>query len=195
MNEIQATATGVAEKSQATVLHPIDDARAIGNERFRRAAKRFISNADDARGQIALALFLYEGIDRDRNATAESLCEAIESVAPSTVSIVYLAAANRLLDNHFETLARKKIDAEISRDRLYLLLSQHADLRAENLASQIETGISQITSEVRGFAHTQTFLRQIGTSAVATVLVAAAAVTIAFSPDIVGVLRKLFGAS
>ena len=51
-----------------------------------------VSNPDDARGQIALGLFLYEAIDRDKKSTSESIYEALELVAPATLSIVYLAA-------------------------------------------------------------------------------------------------------
>lgn len=194
MTDAPSKAVELADKPQATILKPVDDAR-TGNERFRRAVKRLVSNPDDARGQIALGLFLYEAIDRDKKSTSESICEALELVAPATLSIVYLAAANRLLDEHFDTLARKKVDAEISKDRLYVLLSQQSDLRTENLTSQIEAGYSNITAEVRALARTHNFPRQIATSAFATVLVVACAITIAFGPDIVSVLKRLFTAS
>ncbi len=172
-------------------IEPPQTTSAAKPQTFREIAKLFISDEDDARGRIALMLFLYEILDRDQQATNESICAEAEKLSSTSISTLYFAAANRLLETHFQALNEKRLDGEISKDRMYLLITADSKQNFENIANLVDNASSQISSDIKELSVTQTFQRQVTSSAVATVIVAIVALIIVFSPDIITALKGI----
>jgi hypothetical protein len=159
---------------------------------FREVAKRFVAGPDDARGYLALGLFLCEALDRTDPKSEDVAVKAMREISDTSISVVYYSAAKRLLDTYADKQLAKRVDEQVGRDRLYMLLNQNFEAKAAVLRDAVENGFSQLAATIQPLAHSQTFGRQTLTTAAAATVVVGIAAILTFGPDLATAIKHYF---
>jgi hypothetical protein len=154
------------------------------NADYRQALQKFVASPDDARGFLALGLFFYDAMGRDKNTTLGTLLREMGSLDSEKIAVIYSAAGYRLIDGQLSKLVDKKLDKETREDRLYMVLSHHFDPQ-----------IDELKHHFRNLVSTQSIERQIIVSTLTTVAVGAIATLILFVPDIAHAVSALLNFS
>ena len=172
-----------------TAPPPSSEPVTASNKFFKHASLKFGTDPDDPRGHLAFALFMYEHLGREETQIVEKLVSSIETLDDSLVSVVYYAASNRLLDEHFKRLLDKKIESDIRGDRFFHLLAGHFDMKFEAMRSNFVDKMNESNKAFLQFLDTQSFSRQIGVAFFATTLVAFCGILFVYAPAIIDAAR------
>lgn len=159
------------------------------NTNYRKTTQRFINSTDDARGYIALSIFVLEMLDR-HDASIQKLHEEAAMRSDDTISITYQAAAKRILDIYTNDETAKGLDENLRENHLFLRVTGRIDEKYNSLTGLVEFRLQRIEDNLRAYSKTQSLMRQTVASAFGGAILTLLALIIVFGPSLLDVVRK-----
>ena len=146
---------------------------------------KFVLNADDARGHIALALFLKEKLEQNEGSSSEEIIKAVSRASSSSLEAVYFPAAMRILQSAASGLATKEASRAMQESLLLVEITSLIDEKHSITSDRLD----RLTAEL-------SFPKQVLVVAAATLVSAIAVVLLAsLLEPIAGLMSLVRGGS
>jgi hypothetical protein len=142
---------------------------------------RFIHSDDDARGHIAIALFLIQQFGENENLTVKQLVESISKTQPGFLQTVFFPASQRMLEKTFRELEDKEASREVQRSAIVAELTAVIEERHQYTAAQIDVLRDKADSSL---------VREIMKVTAATLITTIVVVLLSLLPEPIGSLKE-----
>lgn len=140
---------------------------------------RFVSGDDDARGHVALALFVQHQYASNEELTLKELAEIVGKTSPATLQQVYYPGSQRILKSAYDEFAMKDASREVQRSAAVAEIISAMEERHQFLSAQIEE-----------LARGSSFWREVGKVTLATLFVTIAVVLLSALPEPIHSLKE-----
>jgi hypothetical protein len=100
---------------------------------------RFLRSPTDARGYIALSLFLKSHIESGGSSSADEVAQKISALTGETLQTLYKSSGQRILEHAFNELSEKQASRDLQQSALLVEVAALIDEKHRVVSAEMET--------------------------------------------------------